>query len=103
MACGLSAVREALIVANLEEIIDGEDFILLYDTFSSKPVFRSHIGNFKVSMRIHGAIYPGSRLVSWSPYVPKHRATKKPPLAGQEQYGVSKRIAVRERGPSFVV
>ena len=40
MACsGLSAVREALIIANVEEIIDDEDFVYLYDAFSSRPVY----------------------------------------------------------------
>ena len=40
MACsGLSAVREALIIANAEEIIDEEDFVYLYDAFSSRPVY----------------------------------------------------------------
>ena len=40
MACsGLSAVREALIIANAEEIIDDEDFVYLYDAFSSRPVY----------------------------------------------------------------
>lgn len=36
---GLRAVREALIFANAEEIIDDEDFVLLYDAYASKPVF----------------------------------------------------------------
>ena len=35
---GLRAVREALIIANAEEIID-EDFVLLFDAYASKPVF----------------------------------------------------------------
>lgn len=40
MACGgLREVREALIVANAEEIIDDEHFVYLYDTFSSRPVY----------------------------------------------------------------
>ena len=40
MACGgLREVREALIVANAEEIIDDEDLVYLYDTFCSRPVY----------------------------------------------------------------
>ena len=35
MACG--RLREALIIANAEKIIDDEDFVYLYDTFSSRP------------------------------------------------------------------
>ena len=36
---GLRAVREAVIFANAKEIIDDEDFVLLYDAYVSKPVF----------------------------------------------------------------
>ena len=36
---GLRAVREALIFANAEEIIDDEDFVPLYNAYASKPVF----------------------------------------------------------------
>ena len=40
MACGgLREVQEALIVLNAEEIIDDEDFVYLYNTFSSRPVY----------------------------------------------------------------
>ena len=36
---GLSAVRDALVTANAYDIIDDDDFLLLYDAYSSKPVF----------------------------------------------------------------
>ena len=40
MASGvLNAVRDALVTANSYDIIDDDDFLLLYDAYSSKPVF----------------------------------------------------------------
>ena len=36
---GLSAVRDALVTANAYDLIDDDEFVLLYDAYSSRPVF----------------------------------------------------------------
>ena len=36
---GLSSVRDALLTASFYDIIDDDEFVLLYDTYSSKPIF----------------------------------------------------------------
>ena len=36
---GLSVVRDALITANAYDLIDDDEFALLYDVYSSRPVF----------------------------------------------------------------
>ena len=36
---GLSSVRDALLTASFYDIIDDDEFVLLYDAYSSKPIF----------------------------------------------------------------
>ena len=36
---GLRAVRDALVTANAYELIDDDEFVLLYDAYSSKAIF----------------------------------------------------------------
>ena len=36
---GLNAVRDALVTANAYDFIDDDEFVLLYDAYSSKAIF----------------------------------------------------------------
>ena len=51
---GLSAVRDALVTANAYNLIDDDAFVLLYDAYSSKAIFRT--GNSQNLTQKRGAM-----------------------------------------------
>ena len=51
MALGLEAVRDALLLAYNESIIDDEEFALLYDYNQSKPLYPYWIAGMKLNVR----------------------------------------------------